>query len=106
MMSLWDALRMNMMISYQELVRTFLSTPHIFFCRYMLSCVRLLTLLSIIRTASTPKGALGHAIVWLASFIASPVLLPATESGEAGVVQSLHTQLTGVGLRIGSFLLP
>ncbi len=25
MMSLWDALRMNMMISYQELVRTF---PH------------------------------------------------------------------------------
>ena len=24
-MSLWDALRMNMMISYQELVRTFLS---------------------------------------------------------------------------------
>ena len=26
MMSLWDALRMNMMISYQELIRTFLST--------------------------------------------------------------------------------
>ncbi|RNW99666.1 hypothetical protein C5Y25_015015 [Klebsiella pneumoniae subsp. pneumoniae] len=26
MMSLWDALRMNMMISYQELVRTFLRT--------------------------------------------------------------------------------
>ncbi|VGA32955.1 Uncharacterised protein [Klebsiella quasipneumoniae] len=26
MMSLWDALRMNMMISYQELVRTFQST--------------------------------------------------------------------------------
>ncbi len=23
MMSLWDALRMNMMISYQELIRTF-----------------------------------------------------------------------------------
>ncbi len=32
MMSLWDALRMNMMISYQELVRTFLSIDpdHIF----------------------------------------------------------------------------
>ncbi|MDS0109795.1 hypothetical protein QYE88_07785, partial [Enterobacter hormaechei subsp. steigerwaltii] len=30
MMSLWDALRMNMMISYQELVRTFLSVRHIF----------------------------------------------------------------------------
>ncbi|WP_244568977.1 response regulator, partial [Escherichia coli] len=29
MMSLWDALRMNMMISYQELVRTFLSKNHI-----------------------------------------------------------------------------
>ncbi|MEN6014536.1 hypothetical protein ACQJ1N_26490, partial [Klebsiella pneumoniae] len=28
MMSLWDALRMNMMISYQELVRTFLSKGH------------------------------------------------------------------------------
>ena len=27
MMSLWDALRMNMMISYQELVRTFPSWP-------------------------------------------------------------------------------
>ncbi|WP_213060623.1 hypothetical protein, partial [Escherichia coli] len=28
MMSLWDALRMNMMISYQELVRTFLSSEY------------------------------------------------------------------------------
>ncbi|VAK40002.1 Uncharacterised protein [Enterobacter hormaechei] len=28
MMSLWDALRMNMMISYQELVRTFLRCFH------------------------------------------------------------------------------
>ncbi len=28
MMSLWDALRMNMMISYQELVRTFPSKKH------------------------------------------------------------------------------
>ncbi len=33
MMSLWDALRMNMMISYQELVRTFLNAlmPQYFF---------------------------------------------------------------------------
>nr|WP_165797214.1 5'-nucleotidase [Enterobacter roggenkampii] len=30
MMSLWDALRMNMMISYQELVRTFLSSTALF----------------------------------------------------------------------------
>ncbi|SSW79054.1 putative exodeoxyribonuclease VIII [Klebsiella pneumoniae] len=29
MMSLWDALRMNMMISYQELVRTFLSSTQV-----------------------------------------------------------------------------
>ncbi len=29
MMSLWDALRMNMMISYQELVRTFPNTSKI-----------------------------------------------------------------------------
>ncbi|MCV5760290.1 hypothetical protein OFN40_24120, partial [Escherichia coli] len=28
MMSLWDALRMNMMISYQELVRTFPNKYH------------------------------------------------------------------------------
>ncbi|AUV94727.1 hypothetical protein C3409_25965 [Klebsiella oxytoca] len=28
MMSLWDALRMNMMISYQELVRTFPNKSH------------------------------------------------------------------------------
>ncbi|PKS35009.1 hypothetical protein CYD70_19930 [Klebsiella pneumoniae] len=28
MMSLWDALRMNMMISYQELVRTFPKAQH------------------------------------------------------------------------------
>ncbi len=28
MMSLWDALRMNMMISYQELVRTFPKTKN------------------------------------------------------------------------------
>ena len=33
MMSLWDALRMNMMISYQELVRTFLSFDLDFFGR-------------------------------------------------------------------------
>ncbi len=33
MMSLWDALRMNMMISYQELVRTFPSTLNIRFRR-------------------------------------------------------------------------
>jgi len=31
MMSLWDALRMNMMISYQELVRTFPKFPALFF---------------------------------------------------------------------------
>ncbi|SVN43487.1 Uncharacterised protein [Klebsiella pneumoniae] len=30
MMSLWDALRMNMMISYQELVRTFPWSIYIF----------------------------------------------------------------------------
>ncbi len=30
MMSLWDALRMNMMISYQELVRTFPSVLSLF----------------------------------------------------------------------------
>ncbi len=37
MMSLWDALRMNMMISYQELVRTFLN---IFMCNYLLRYIK------------------------------------------------------------------
>ncbi len=32
MMSLWDALRMNMMISYQELVRTFPSSLWFIVC--------------------------------------------------------------------------
>ncbi|AUV29262.1 hypothetical protein C2U38_27955 (plasmid) [Citrobacter freundii complex sp. CFNIH3] len=40
MMSLWDALRMNMMISYQELVRTFLSNVGIFILRMTLSPAR------------------------------------------------------------------
>ncbi len=34
MMSLWDALRMNMMISYQELVRTFLNHGPVFIPLY------------------------------------------------------------------------
>ncbi len=35
MMSLWDALRMNMMISYQELVRTFLSIIRRYYMSFM-----------------------------------------------------------------------
>ncbi len=45
MMSLWDALRMNMMISYQELVRTFpnnwllrLTSCFVFFSLPMCAC--------------------------------------------------------------------
>ena len=38
MMSLWDALRMNMMISYQELVRTFLSQSLQLFFVHKLTC--------------------------------------------------------------------
>ncbi len=43
MMSLWDALRMNMMISYQELVRTFPNFTGILtqLKFYFLSCNRL-----------------------------------------------------------------
>ncbi len=36
MMSLWDALRMNMMISYQELVRTFPQSKEYYFLRQQL----------------------------------------------------------------------
>ncbi|WP_228294433.1 DUF1010 domain-containing protein, partial [Klebsiella pneumoniae] len=35
-LSLWDALRMNMMISYQELVRTFLSFSGVIQCLFCL----------------------------------------------------------------------
>ncbi|EZJ82044.1 hypothetical protein AC27_3048 [Escherichia coli 1-182-04_S3_C2] len=38
-MSLWDALRMNMMISYQELVRTFLSKMCKVFCEFSKSLI-------------------------------------------------------------------
>ena len=41
MMSLWDALRMNMMISYQELVRTFPNYAPVFIS---LQCGQLLKL--------------------------------------------------------------
>ncbi|WP_423788124.1 hypothetical protein ACO2H8_20340 [Klebsiella pneumoniae] len=34
MMSLWDALRMNMMISYQELVRTFLRISELYLANF------------------------------------------------------------------------
>ncbi len=47
MMSLWDALRMNMMISYQELVRTFLSTDYNY--TFLLFCVMMLPLLAFYR---------------------------------------------------------
>ncbi|WP_460593281.1 hypothetical protein, partial [Escherichia coli] len=43
MMSLWDALRMNMMISYQELVRTFHKIPKVVFLRFCLSLTRINT---------------------------------------------------------------
>ncbi|QHC43116.1 hypothetical protein D3N36_28540 (plasmid) [Klebsiella pneumoniae] len=39
MMSLWDALRMNMMISYQELVRTFPSGNLNIFFRNLITMV-------------------------------------------------------------------
>ncbi|AIG86184.1 Uncharacterised protein [Klebsiella pneumoniae] len=39
MMSLWDALRMNMMISYQELVRTFPRAFKAIFCVFMATCL-------------------------------------------------------------------
>ena len=49
MMSLWDALRMNMMISYQELVRTFLR------CKYMSIYLKTLKLLRVTLHKSVNK---------------------------------------------------
>ncbi|SVU79457.1 Uncharacterised protein [Klebsiella pneumoniae] len=45
MMSLWDALRMNMMISYQELVRTFPNKIHIRFIIQNSDCQNIIILL-------------------------------------------------------------
>ncbi|OYL87991.1 hypothetical protein CI763_00145 [Klebsiella pneumoniae subsp. pneumoniae] len=64
MMSLWDALRMNMMISYQELVRTFHNT----------------TSIKNVEAASQPENQ--HAMYWtdtthrtrITSFISTPYL--------------------------------
>ncbi|WP_241231763.1 hypothetical protein, partial [Escherichia coli] len=53
MMSLWDALRMNMMISYQELVRTFLSEKEVSYYKKSL----------ISQEGSIKKGAPGDAPV-------------------------------------------
>ena len=53
MMSLWDALRMNMMISYQELVRTFLSEEEVSYYKKLL----------ISQEGSIKKGAPGDAPV-------------------------------------------
>ncbi len=53
MMSLWDALRMNMMISYQELVRTFLSDPALLAPGIPRTTVPAITLVELI-LASTP----------------------------------------------------
>ncbi len=50
MMSLWDALRMNMMISYQELVRTFLSS--------LQSAKEKTTVLQDLRKICTPQASL------------------------------------------------
>ncbi len=52
MMSLWDALRMNMMISYQELVRTFLKSE----------CERLFV--AIYRFPTACDGTLRPAVNW------------------------------------------
>ncbi len=47
MMSLWDALRMNMMISYQELVRTFLSI----LTKSEINCIKLPLLILLSKSA-------------------------------------------------------
>ncbi|QBG10889.1 hypothetical protein DA718_29050 [Klebsiella huaxiensis] len=52
MMSLWDALRMNMMISYQELVRTFprrIDRKLMRFLFALMSCVMLFAVIFRIR---------------------------------------------------------
>ncbi|MGF7803080.1 hypothetical protein, partial [Klebsiella pneumoniae] len=67
MMSLWDALRMNMMISYQELVRTFPNNVErrrdksISFTQLSLNAI------SIIKAASSLSDCL--IIFWLGVFV-------------------------------------
>lgn len=53
-MSLWDALRMNMMISYQELVRTFPS--YLFACGICLALICLHKLSTIAIAEKTIKA--------------------------------------------------
>ncbi len=56
MMSLWDALRMNMMISYQELVRTFLK-PKRWFCLLQLIATILMLIIFYRGFPATSRGA-------------------------------------------------
>ncbi|MHU87972.1 hypothetical protein D9I89_25600 [Escherichia coli] len=68
MMSLWDALRMNMMISYQELVRTFLRSeydlhhfPRLFSLPYCPACFSWSAICSFTFCVRTPLSG----IFWL-----------------------------------------
>ncbi|CAA2946409.1 MULTISPECIES: host cell division inhibitor Icd-like protein [Enterobacter cloacae complex] len=75
MMSLWDALRMNMMISYQELVRTFLA--HLLFvqwclCRCSFSVMVAQVGLTSVRPVSVRAG------------ISTPVWATTSERGNSG----------------------
>ncbi|CAM6688176.1 hypothetical protein KLPMCP290B_25845 [Klebsiella pneumoniae] len=74
MMSLWDALRMNMMISYQELVRTF-PNPTPFYMNFSVITVGGKTFKPTLpeqtyvapateRLFTIPAGAVGNTISW------------------------------------------
>ncbi len=76
MMSLWDALRMNMMISYQELVRTF---PNCSPVRVVMVSSLLLTNLSIDCILSHASGmdADGTGLPVSYSLMVAPIKKPA-----------------------------
>ncbi|WP_218969467.1 restriction endonuclease subunit S, partial [Enterobacter hormaechei] len=74
MMSLWDALRMNMMISYQELVRTFLrlldnTTDILSFYYYYMSTMEFINYIKSIPTASAQPNISNKDIELYLSFI-------------------------------------
>ncbi len=66
MMSLWDALRMNMMISYQELVRTFPSVAFLSKGKSMFKKgLTLMMLFCALFSGQLMAGHKGHEYLWV-----------------------------------------
>ncbi len=100
MMSLWDALRMNMMISYQELVRTF---PNIDERMALIVDPMLATGGSVIATIDLLKKA-GCSSIKVLVLVAAPEGIAALEKAHPDV--ELYTASIDQGLNEHGYIIP